>query len=128
MTPGIAPVMVSPLWTGPTPAGVPVNITSPSSKVKYWEMKLIRVGTLKIMSLVLPSCLTSPLTLHQRLTLWGSGMLFTGMKSLTGKLVSNILAMVHGEPFFLASFLISKNHFLFSDLVHPYLKVSCCHI
>ena len=46
----------------PQPHGVPVRITSPGSSVKLCEQKLISSATPKIISEVLESCITSPLT------------------------------------------------------------------
>ena len=46
----------------PQPHGVPVRITSPGSSVKLCEQKLISSATPKIISVVLESCITSPLT------------------------------------------------------------------
>ncbi len=46
----------------PQPHGVPVRITSPGSSVNECEQKLISSATPKIISLVLESCMTSPLT------------------------------------------------------------------
>ena len=43
-----------------TPSGVPVKITSPGSRVVKEEMYATSSGTVKIMSLVVPSCITSP--------------------------------------------------------------------
>lgn len=54
--------IVSPGFTGPTPLGVPVRMTSPGSKVKYWLMYEISDGMLKIMSFVLPCCLSTSFT------------------------------------------------------------------
>ena len=48
----------------PTPAGVPVRMTLPASSVVPRERNEINAGTSNTMSLVLPSCLTSPLILH----------------------------------------------------------------
>src|SRR5205085_1166470 len=48
--------------TYPTPSGVPVAITSPGSRVRVRLIRLSRSGTVKIMSLVVPSCTVSPLT------------------------------------------------------------------
>ena len=51
----------SPTFMGPTPSGVPVRITSPGSSVITLETWATSVGTSKIRSVVLPSCLRSPL-------------------------------------------------------------------
>ena len=47
----------------PTPSGVPVKITVTGSRVVLPLKNAINVGTSKIMSLVLPSCTTSPFKL-----------------------------------------------------------------
>jgi len=95
---------MSPDLTGPTPAGVPVRITSYGSKVKYFEMYDIKYGTSNIISPVLPLCFMTPLTEQVRLTKWGSGIFVFGMNSLTGQAVSNPFAKSHGSPLALASF------------------------
>src|SRR4051812_13176242 len=56
----------------PQPHGVPVRITSPASSVKLWLQKLISSATPKIISLVLESCMTSPLTRVVSLRFCGS--------------------------------------------------------
>ena len=60
--PSISTLTVSPATIGPTPAGVPVRMTSPGSSVITAEMNAICVGMSWIIWLVRPSCLTSPLT------------------------------------------------------------------
>ena len=57
----------------PTPDGVPVLIMSPGSNVKPADKLSIVVGMSKIMSRVLPSCITSPLTRQISRTCCGSG-------------------------------------------------------
>lgn len=58
---------------------------------------------LKIMSLVLPSCLVWPLTFSHSWTFSGFGSLSLEIRSPIGQEVSKPLARVHGWPFFLAS-------------------------
>jgi len=50
----------SPDSMGPTPAGVPVRITSPGRRVMLVEMKLTKWKQLKIIWLVLPFCRNCP--------------------------------------------------------------------
>src|SRR4051794_12880671 len=77
--PSISHSTTSPSWSerlgsmnSPQPHGVPVRITSPGSSVKLWLQKLISSATPKIISLVLESCMTSPLTRVVSLRFCGS--------------------------------------------------------
>ena len=79
----------------PIPAGVPVAIMSPSSKVIMLEINSIRNGTSKIILLIFESCLILPLTLDiikasPRLILLGS-TIYGPM----GANVSKLFALVH---------------------------------
>ena len=60
--PSISTLTVSPSSIGPTPAGVPVRMTSPGSSVITPDMNAIWVGRSWIIWLVRPSCTISPLT------------------------------------------------------------------
>ena len=53
------------LCSSPTPGGVPVAITSPTSRVIISVMNSIRKGMSKIRFEVLDSCLVSPFTLQE---------------------------------------------------------------
>jgi hypothetical protein len=55
--PSISTSTTSPIARLPTPAGVPVEITSPTSSVMCWVTKAISVRTSKIRSEVDESCL-----------------------------------------------------------------------
>lgn len=55
-----------PARTGPTPSGVPVSITSPSSNVITLLTVDINRGTLKSIMFVLPLCFNSPSTCTDR--------------------------------------------------------------
>ena len=57
---------------GPTPAGVPVAITSPGSRVMDAVMKAMISGTLVISRLVLLCCTTSPFSRVRMSRLAGS--------------------------------------------------------
>ena len=57
----------------PTPAGVPVRITSPGSSVMRREAKAITSATGKIISLVRADCTVRPETRVRRPRSWGSG-------------------------------------------------------
>jgi len=57
--------------SSPTPAGVPVAMTSPFSSVIMLEMNSITFGMGNIMFLVLEFCFTSPFTRVVMLRLWG---------------------------------------------------------
>ncbi len=79
--------------TGPTPAGVPVRMTSPGSKVKYVDAKDTNRGTSWTRSAVEPSWTTSP---SRRVTRRSAD----GSRSVTihgpsGLEVSNPLARAH---------------------------------
>ena len=59
--PSISTSMESPTWIGPTPAGVPVMIMSPGSRVMYLLRQETIAGTEKRRSEVVPSWRTAPL-------------------------------------------------------------------
>src|SRR5690606_29612601 len=62
------------VWVAlPTPAGVPVSTTSPGYSVNTEDSCEICSATLKIMSLVLASCLICPFTLNRMPKACGSG-------------------------------------------------------
>ena len=58
--PSRRPSSRSPGFTGPTPAGVPVNSRSPVFQVLYFETWEISASTGNSMSAVWPLCTTSP--------------------------------------------------------------------
>src|SRR6266511_62409 len=64
----------------PTPAGVPVAMTSPGSRVTAWLAAATRVGTSQIMSAVLPSCCSSSLTQRRMRRSCGSGTSQDGVR------------------------------------------------
>src|SRR5438552_1970494 len=80
----------------PTPDGVPVLMMSPGSSVSPADKLSIVVGMSKIISRVLPSCMTSPLTRQMRRTCWGSGsaLLWT-IHGPRGQNVSSDLPLNH---------------------------------
>src|SRR5438270_613190 len=100
--PSIETVTSSPATTGPIPAGVPVKIKSPGSKVMTWEMKRITISIGKMKAVVLSDCLTWPLTwVSTRTPFHGSISSVTiGPK---GQKVSKPLARVHWLSFFCRS-------------------------
>src|SRR5271154_4088250 len=83
----------------PTPLGVPVRMTVPGRRVVEPERKAMRVGTLKIMSAVLESCMV---WLLMRVLIWrelglgiSSGVTMAGPR---GQKVSKVLPRHHWEP------------------------------
>ena len=60
--PSIDVTTTSPGWQSTTPSGVPVRIRSPGCSVMKLLKYSISVGTSKIMSRVLPCCVTLPFT------------------------------------------------------------------
>ena len=56
----------------PTPSGVPVAIIIPGRSVMPTETHEMMESTGWIISEVVPSCLTVPLTVRRRLNAWGS--------------------------------------------------------
>jgi hypothetical protein len=58
--PSIATEIVDPAGIGPIPAGVPVKITSPGSKVITFVTNSIISGVLKIISEIVADCFTWP--------------------------------------------------------------------
>jgi hypothetical protein len=83
----------SPCCSGPTPAGVPVRITSPGSSVMTWLTNAIRVGTSCTISEVRACCLISPFTEVVRARSVGSAMV--SIQGPIGQNVSKPLARVH---------------------------------
>ena len=82
-----------PLLHHALPALVPVRITSPASSVKLCEQKLISSATPKIISDVLESCITSPLTRVVSLRFCGSSIWTSSEPS--GQNVSRLFARTH---------------------------------
>nr|CAD7413718.1 unnamed protein product [Timema poppensis] len=95
---------VSPGAIGPTPAGEPVNIRSPGSRVMWWDIKLMSTETGNTMSAVLQSCLKSPFTRHHSCTSWGHFNSSGKSSRLTGHAVSNPFPHVQGKPAALLNF------------------------
>src|ERR1039458_5112845 len=80
----------------PTPAGVPVEIRSPGSRVITLERNAISWGTPKIRLLVLELCISSPLRVSEMASLCGSSI--SSAVTMTGPMganVSNVFPMVH---------------------------------
>src|SRR5581483_3579639 len=80
----------------PTPEGVPVLMISPGSSVMPADRLSMIVGMSKIMSRVLPSCITSPLTRQMSRTCCGSGSaLLCTIHGPSGQKVSRDLPLYH---------------------------------
>src|SRR5213076_1879046 len=94
-TPGISTSTTSPATSGPTPAGVPVAITSPGSSVMACEMNATSAAGPNTMSRAYPRWRSLPFT-RQRTS---SSARRTGSSGTTrgpsGQNVSNPLARVH---------------------------------
>src|SRR5690606_25831552 len=71
--PSISVTTTSPTCQSTTPSGVPVRIRSPGASVMKLEEYSMRKGTSKIMSFVLPDCVTWPLTVVRSASAIGSG-------------------------------------------------------
>ena len=78
----------------PTPAGVPVAMMSPASKVEPLESSVIRRGTEKMNSPVLPSWRISPFTLVTISNVAGAASR-SSMHGPTGQNVSRLLTWNH---------------------------------
>src|ERR1044071_1072759 len=80
----------------PTPEGVPVLMMSPGSSVIPADRLSMIVGMSKIMSRVLPSCITSPLTRQTSRTCCGSGRaLLCTIHGPSGQKVSRDFPLYH---------------------------------
>ena len=91
--PSISISHTSPTASGPTPAGVPVEMMSPGSSVMCAVTNAIKVGTSKMRSLVRESCLTAPLTRVVMRRSRGSSP--ATMRGPIGQNVSKPFARVH---------------------------------
>ena len=74
--PSISVTTSSPGWQSTTPSGVPVRIRSPGDSVMKRLKYSIRKGASKIMSRVLPCCVTWPLTVVRSASAIGSATSF----------------------------------------------------
>src|SRR5439155_1149608 len=83
---------------GHTPAGVPVAITSPTSKVMIREAASMSCGIRNTIWFVFESCRTAPFTRRRIGSRCGSRSGSAATASDTGAKVSNPFAAVHGEP------------------------------
>ena len=92
-TPGISTSTTSPGASGPTPAGVPVAIRSPGSRVMTPLMYDNKSGIEKIISLVRPRCRSTPLTRPITSSVLQSRPFTT--RGPTGQKVSKPLARAH---------------------------------
>ena len=88
----------SPATSGPTPAGVPVRITSPGSIVITEVTNSIRKAQSKIICAVLPSCLVAPFTRVPMARCDGSSSV--SMHGPSGQKVSKPLPRVNCTSFF----------------------------
>ena len=87
------------LRANPTPCGVPVSRTVPGSRVVLSLRNAMSVGTSKIMSEVVQSCTTSPLSTVRIVRSLGFGMSsFVTSAGPSGQNVSNDLPRFHCEP------------------------------
>ena len=95
-----APSSVSPIATGPTPAGVPVKIRSPICNLKNLDTYTIISSKEKIISRVLPSC-TSDQFFCKRNWIPVGSTLSSPTKGLSAAEPSKPFAISQGCPFFL---------------------------
>src|SRR6202040_2389023 len=91
--PAIVASILSPLTTGPTPAGVPVKMRSPGAISTCCERKWMIWGTPQIMPSRSPLCRHCPFTLHSILTLAIAPVRFFNAMEEQGAEKSNALAI-----------------------------------
>ena len=91
--PAIFTVKVSPPFSGPTPDGVPVAMTSPGSSVMTLETNATICGTVKISCRVFDACFFSPFS--QPSTSSADGSSPTAMHGPIGANVSKPFARVY---------------------------------
>src|SRR5262249_39324175 len=96
--PSIDTSTTSPAASGPTPAGVPVRITSPGFSVITEEMKaMIRAQSNTIID-VRPLCFTTPFT--RVVSARSFGLIDVSIHGPSGQKVSKLLARVNCTSFF----------------------------
>ena len=102
----IVTVTVSPDTSWLTPAGVPVNITSPGSKVIMCEIQETISRALLTKSLVFPSCFVVPLTWHEISKFSGSNSV--SIHGPSGQNVSKLFERVHCKSLFCRSLAVTS--------------------